>query len=377
MLVELVSGMATIKGHTAEQESFNKIEEKFVDSIWPLYKIGVLRNVQQIFTDLIDGWGGKLLFWIGSVLILDGVISLGQLIAFNALLGYFLGPLQNLINLQPSLQEAFVAARRVGEILDLEVEQQEDRALLKPERVIGPIDFRNVYFRYGTKKLVLKDISFHVPAGDSVGIVGPSGSGKSSLIKLLMKFYTPEEGSITIDGADMRDIDSTWLRQKIGYVSQDIFLFHGSIRDNIALGRPDAEFADIVEAAKKAQAHDFIAEMPARYDSELSEQGSSLSGGERQRLAIARALLGQPDIIVFDEATSNLDTFSESELQDTIWRLKDDGVTVFIVAHRLTTVTHCDTILVLDGGEIIERGNHASLVAQGGRYAQLWERHTG
>jgi len=375
LLVETVSGMATVKGSSAEASSFDKIEQRFMRAYWPQYKTGLMGIAQSIIVGLFDGWGGNILFWIGSVLILDGKVSLGQLISFNALLGYFLGPLQNLINLQPSLQEAYVAARRVGEVLDLPEEQNEKATLLRPERIIGPIDFQNVDFRYGSKKLVLQDVSFAVPAGTSVGIVGPSGSGKSSLIKLLLKFYNPEKGSISIDGIDLQDVDNHYLRSKIGYVSQDVFLFHGTIRDNIALGKPDASFESIVEAAKQAQAHEFIAQMPNRYDTELAEQGSSLSGGERQRLAIARALLGKPDIIVFDEATSNLDTFSEAMLQETIWHLSDTGVTIFIVAHRLTTVTRCDQILLIADGKIKEQGSHEQLVALGGHYATLWERH--
>lgn len=262
----------------------------------------------------------------------------------------------------------------MGEILDLEPEQSGGQRL-KPQRLSGDIVFSHVDFRYGSKKLVLEEVSLVADAGSSVGIVGPSGSGKSSLIKLLMKFYDPERGSITIGGQDLRDIDSRCLRQRIGYVSQDVFLFHGSIRDNIALGRPDASFEEVVEASRKAQAHEFIQTFPDRYDTELAEQGSSLSGGERQRIAIARALLGAPDIIVFDEATSNLDTYSEALLQDTIWRLREDGVTVFIVAHRLTTVTRCDQIHVLEAGTICETGTHAQLVERGGVYAKLWERH--
>lgn len=374
LLVETVSGMATVKGHAAEDSSFTKMEKRIMQALWPQYRTGVMENTQGVLVGLIDGWGGNLLFWIGSVLILDGQVSLGQLISFNALLGYFLGPLQNLIGLQPSLQEAFVAARRVGEILDLDTEEH-THELLKPERLVGTISFSHVDFRYGSRPLVLEDVGFTADAGSSVGIVGPSGSGKSSLIKLLMKFYEPERGSIAIDGQDLRDIDSTWLRHKTGYVSQDVFLFHGTVRDNIALGRPDAAFEEIVAAAQKARAHEFISSLPNRYDTELSEQGASLSGGERQRVAIARALLGSPDIIVFDEATSNLDTYSEALLQDTIWSLREEGVTVFIVAHRLTTVTRCDRILVLESGKIVESGSHPELVENGGTYARLWERH--
>jgi len=374
LLVETVTGMATVKGNAAEESGFSKIEQRMMGAYWPQYRAGVMGNVQGALVGLIDGWGGNLLFWIGSVLILDGRVSLGQLISFNALLGYFLGPLQNLINLQPSLQEAFVAARRVGEILDLKNEET-DQQLLKPERIQGPIQFSHVDFRYGSKKIVLQDISFTVHPGTSLGIVGPSGSGKSSLIKLIMKFYNPEQGSISIGGNDVRDIDSNHLRKKVGYVSQDVFLFHGTIRDNIALGNPDVSYEQIVAASIKAQAHEFISCLPNRYDTELAEQGSSLSGGERQRLVIARALVGDPDIIIFDEATSNLDTYSEALLQETIWNLQEQGVTVFIVAHRLTTVTKCDQIIVLESGKIVESGTHAQLITNKGSYNKLWEMH--
>ncbi len=374
LLVESVQGIATVKAHNAEEQTFHQNERRMMDYHWPGYRAGVLGNWQGLLVSLIDGWGSNILFWIGSVMILGGTASLGQLVAFNAMLGYFLNPLQELINLQPSLQEAFVAARRVGEILDLEDEQSATRALLQPEPLRGKVAFRNVSFRYGSRRRVLEDISFDVPAGSSAGFVGKSGSGKSTIVKLLLGFYAPEGGTIEIGGTDLRDMDLRHMRERIGYVSQNVFLFNGSIRENIALGRPGAGFEEILNAAKRAHAHEFVHAMPERYETVLSEGGRSLSGGERQRLAIARSLLGRPDIIIFDEATSDLDTVTEGEIIDSIRSLQDDGITTIIVAHRLSSVTACDRIVVMDNGTVAECGTHGELKAHSGIYASLWER---
>jgi ABC-type bacteriocin transporter len=372
-LVETVSGIATVKAQVAEIESFHKAEGKIMKKTWPVFHANRMGIIQNSLVGLIDGWGGNLLFWIGSTLILGNQISLGQLISFNALIGYFLGPLQNLIHLQPNLQEAFVAARRVGEILDIEPEIDESRSLIKPKDLSGDIVFRDVDFRYGSKKLVLKKISFKIDGGSTVGIAGSSGSGKSSLIKLIMKLYKAESGKVFINEVDIEDIDPVHLRQKIGYVNQDIFLFSGTIRENITFGNPGADAEEIIEAAKRSGAHGFISELPQRYDTELSEQGGGLSGGEKQRLAIARALVTKPDILIFDEATSNLDAFSEFELHQTISELKRTGMTIIMVAHRLSSINKCDQIILLADGEVQESGTHEELINAGKTYSQLWE----
>jgi ABC-type bacteriocin transporter len=372
-LVETVSGIATVKAQVAEIESFHKAEGKIMKQTWPVFHASRMGIIQNSLVGLIDGWGSNLLFWIGSTLILGNQISLGQLISFNALIGYFLGPLQNLIHLQPNLQEAFVAARRVGEVLDIEPEIDESRSLVKPKDLSGDIVFQDVDFRYGSKKLVLKKISFKIDGGSTVGIAGSSGSGKSSLIKLIMKLYKAESGKISINEVDIEDIDPVHLRQNIGYVNQDIFLFSGTIRENIAFGNPGADAEDIIEAAKRSGAHGFISELPQRYDTELSEQGGGLSGGEKQRIAIARALVTKPDILIFDEATSNLDAFSEFELHQTISELKRTGMTIIMVAHRLSSINKCDQIILLADGEVQESGTHEELINAGKTYSQLWE----
>lgn len=216
-------------------------------------------------------------------------------------------------------------------------------------------------------------MDLEIEPGAKIAFVGPSGCGKSTIVKLMLKFYSPESGDILLDGNNLLDLDNANLRDHIGYVPQEVFLFSGSIRENLCLHKPDATFEEIVEAAKRAQAHDFITDLPERYDTVLSERGSSLSGGERQRLALARALLGNPDILIFDEATSNLDVITEKAIHETIRELANQGLTTIIVAHRLATVIACDTIFVMECGRITEFGNHYELVKKGGSYAKLWE----
>lgn len=371
-LVEAVAGNATVKALNAGDMVFREYEKRQMKAVWTGYRVGVLGNIQGILVGLIDGWGGNLLFWVGSWYILQGQVSLGQLISFNALLGYFLGPLMNLLNLQPSLQQAFVAADRLGEILDLDEEIPAEGRWLKPDRFHGKLELKGVDFRYGTRRLVLEGLDLAVSPGEWVAFVGASGCGKTTLVKLLLKFYKPEKGEIRLDGHNLEDLDTLHLRGRIGYVPQEIFLFSGTIAENIALHKPEASLEDIVAAAEKAKAHDFIVDLPQRYNTVLAERGASLSGGERQRLALARALLGQPDLLIFDEATSNLDTLSEHEIHQTLETLRGNRITTILIAHRLSTVTHCDQIFVMEKGRIVEHGRHETLKTAGGLYSQLW-----
>jgi ATP-binding cassette subfamily B protein len=375
-LVEAVAGNATVKALNAGDLVFREYEKRQMKAVWTGYRLGVTQNLQGLFVGLIDGWGGNVLFWVGSWYILQGQVSLGQLISFNALLGYFLGPLKNLLNLQPSLQQAFVAADRLGEILDLEEEIPTEGRWLKPERFAGAVEAKDLSFRYGTRRLVLEGLNFSIEPGQWVAFVGASGCGKTTLVKLLLKFYQPEKGELRLDGHNLEDVDTIHLRGRIGYVPQEIFLFSGTIAENIALHKPEATLEEIVAAAEKAKAHEFIVELPQRYNTVLAERGASLSGGERQRLALARALLGQPDLLIFDEATSNLDTLSEHEIHQTLETLRGDKITTILIAHRLSTVTHRDQIIVMDKGRIVERGRHDELAAARGLYTRLWESST-
>ena len=241
---------------------------------------------------------------------------------------------------------------------------------MAPESLAGDIKFEPVNFRYGTRQRVLEDIDFTIKKGEKIAFVGESGSGKTTLSKLLLHLYQAESGNILINDNNIEDIQIETLRDKIAYIPQETFLFSGSIFENLTLGLDDATMDDIIEASKKAQAHEFINKLPLRYETRLEENGANLSGGQRQRLAIARAMLKKPDILILDEATSNLDAITERALDKTISEFSKDVTTIFI-AHRLSTIKNCDKIYVLEDGKIIESGDHASLTALGGKYAQL------
>lgn len=372
-LVESVSGMPTVKALNAQSNVFWEYEKRQMKATWTGWRASRLSIFQSMSSELIEGLSNTVIFWVGSLLIMKSQFSLGTLISFTALAGYFTGPLHRLVNLQSSLQEAFVAADRLGEILGLEVEIKEDQRALKPEKFSGRIEARNIEFRYGTRKPVYTGLDFTINAGDWIAFVGPSGCGKTTLVKLLLKFYQAEKGDLHLDGHNLQDIDTLYLRSKIGYVPQEIFLFSGSIADNIALHKPDSPLEEIVEAAKKSGAHEFIVNLPERYNTILGERGATLSGGERQRLALARALLGSPEILIFDEATSNLDSISERMIHQTIQALRSERITTIFIAHRLTTVVACDCIYVIDGGKIVQGGKHAELISTEGLYKSLWE----
>ena len=215
-------------------------------------------------------------------------------------------------------------------------------------------------------------LNLEIPKGCWTAFVGPSGCGKTTFVKLILKFYEAQEGKVFLDGYDIRDLDTSYLRSKIGYVPQDIFLFSGTVRENIALHKPDATLEEIIEACKKAGAHEFIEKLPKRYETVLGEHGCGLSGGEKQRLALARALLGNPTFIILDEATSSLDTVSEMEIHKVIKQLKDENIAVILIAHRLSTVMNCDKIFVMKEGKIIQSGSHTELLAEEGLYREMW-----
>jgi ATP-binding cassette subfamily B protein len=372
-LVEAISGAYTIKSLNAEKVVHEIYEKNQMKATWTNWKTSRLSIIQRFLAGLINGITTIVVFWVGSSGIIKDTFSFGTLLSFNSLLGYYTGPLFRMINVQPQIQEASTAAERVSEILEMEVEQPENTKFLRPSEFYGDIAFDHVFFKYGMRPPVFKDLSFHIAKGRWVAFVGPSGCGKTTLIKLLLKFYEPEEGTVSVDGHNIKDVDATFLRERIAYVPQEIYIFAGTIAENISLHRQNSSMEEIIAAAEKAGLSEFIDSLPARYNTKLSERGATLSGGERQRLALARALLGSPGMIILDEATSNLDAVSERLIHDVIEKLRG-SITAIIVAHRLTTVKNCDIIYVMDKGDIIEFGNHRELLQKNGLYKTMWEK---
>ncbi|MDK9694679.1 MAG: ATP-binding cassette domain-containing protein, partial [Sulfurimonas sp.] len=311
------------------------------------------------------------MLYMGVTLVLEGKLSVGQLIAFQMFANQFSSPVLRLVNLWNEFQQTLLSVDRIGDILNTPTEQKNDKAITLPH-INGSVKFDAIGFSYAPDlPQVLKGISAEFKAGQSVGLVGRSGSGKSTITKLIQRLYIPNSGTIYIDGVDIRHMNPKWLRNNIGVVLQENFLFSGTIRDNISLSRPDAPMEHIITAAQMAGAHEFISELPQGYDTQVGERGASLSGGQRQRIAIARALLINPRVLIFDEATSALDYESEKIIQNNMAQIRD-GRTMFIVAHRLTTVKDCDVILVLDRGEVVEQGTHSELMQLQGYYYKLY-----
>lgn len=370
-LVESLNGMQTVKSFNAERKANQETETRFVKLLKSVFRLNFISNMQNALKIFVELVGGVVILWVGGVDVIHGALTMGQLITFQSLLVYFLDPVKNLINLQPQMQTAVVAADRLGEILDLEAEKGiDERRKLHPQSIAGDIELKNIDFRYGTRKLVLENVSLKIRKGEKVAFVGESGSGKTTLAKLLLHLYKAEKGEILINGNNIEDIRIETLREQIAYIPQETFLFSGSIYENLTLGIDFPVMEDIVDAAKKAQAHEFINEMPLRYETRLEENGANLSGGQRQRLAIARAMLKNPDILILDEATSNLDAVTERALDSTISDFSKDMTTIFI-AHRLSTIKNCDRIFVMDKGWIIGAGTHEELKRLGGKYAGL------
>ncbi|TFF63979.1 peptidase domain-containing ABC transporter [Helcococcus ovis] len=370
-MVESLNGIQTVKAYNSERKVKQETETKFIKLLKSVFNLSWVSNFQTSLKTFVELIGGVVIIWVGGISVINGEMTIGSLITFNSLLVYFLDPVKNLVNLQPQMQTAVVAADRLGEILDLEAEKTEkEYKKLKPDSLSGDIEIKNVNFRYGTRKLVLENINIDIKKGQKIAFVGESGSGKTTLSKLLLNLYESESGDILINGNNIKDIQLEKLREKIAYIPQETFLFSGSILENLALGLDTYTLEDIYKASKMAQAHDFINELPLRYETRLEENGSNLSGGQRQRLAIARAMLKNPDILILDEATSNLDSITEKALDRTIHEFAKDITTIFI-AHRLSTIKDSDMIYVFEKGKIIERGTHEELIKLGGKYSEL------
>lgn len=371
-MVESLNGIQTVKAYNAERKVNLETETKFIRLLRSVFKLSWVSNLQGSLVGFVELTGGVVILWVGAYHVIKGNLSIGQLITYNSLLAYFLEPVKNLINLQPQMQTALVAADRLGEILDLEPERKlGEEKKLSPNSLSGDITIKNVTFRYGTRRPVLENIYMNIKQGERIALVGESGSGKTTLSKLLLNLYSPEEGEILINGNNLKDIKLESLRERIAYIPQETFLFSGSIMENLTLGIEDVTVEEVIDASKKAQAHDFINDMPLRYETRLEENGSNLSGGQRQRLAIARAILKNPEVLILDEATSNLDSITERAIEKTIEEYSI-GMTTIIIAHRLSTIKRCDKIYVMEKGRIIEEGSHEELIEGKGKYYNLW-----
>jgi ATP-binding cassette subfamily B protein len=370
-LVEDVSGVDTVKAFGQERARAEEGEGRLVElvqSSFSLQKLGISTSAAGM---AVTALAGLVILWYGGHRVMDGLLTIGELMFFHSLLLYVLEPLERLAGVNLKVQDALVAVDRLYQVMDLEVEPlgAANRAAFTGVR--EAVELREVSFKYGSRANVLDRVSLTIPAGKTVAILGESGSGKSTLLKLLMGFYHPTEGQLVLDGVDLRDFELASLRARIGLVSQEPFIFNGTLRQNIALGRPEASAEEVLEAARAAGLGDFIASLPERFETVIGERGANLSGGQRQRLAIARALLRKPDILIFDEATSHLDTATERAIQDSL-RTALAGRTVVLVAHRLSTVKDADHIYVLHQGRVVEGGTHRDLLAARSWYARLW-----
>ena len=371
-LVEAVTGINTVKSLAIEGSIQKRWEDYLGNYVRSSFNLSNLANITGGFANALQKLMTLCILYFGVGLVIDSKLTVGQLIAFQMFAGQFSAPIMRLVGLWNEFQQALLSIDRLGDILNTPTEQTTNKPITL-NQINGEIKFDSVNFRYTpNSNLVLKDINFTIKPNTSVGIVGRSGSGKSTITKLIERLYIQTSGAIYIDSIDIRHLNPYILRQNIGVVLQDNYLFSGTIKENISMSATGASMEDIIRIAKISGAHDFISELASGYDTQVGERGSSLSGGQKQRIAIARALLNNPKILVFDEATSALDYESESIITNNLKEIKKDK-TFIIIAHRLSTVKDCDIILVMDKGEIVERGTHNQLMSiDGGYYKNLY-----
>ena len=332
----------------------------------------------RVMLSTFSSIGPMLVYLIGGILMMrhDAALTVGDITVLVTLLGRMYGPVNSLLNMQVDWIRSMALFARIFEYFDLPHEVKNAENALTPSRMKGNITFQNVSFSYEPDRQILKGISFSLDSGRTLAIVGPSGAGKSTIINLLLRLYDVSGGAIQVDGTDIRQLDLGFLRRNIGLVTQDTYLFNASIRDNLLYAKPDATDAQLTQACQKANIHDFITRLPEGYDTQVGNRGLKLSGGEKQRLSIARVLLKDPAVVVFDEATSSLDSIAESLIQDAVAPMLASRTSI-VIAHRLSTILAADEILVMQDGRIAQRGSHQDLLRQGGLYARLYETQFG
>jgi len=371
-LIETTTGVETLKAMAVEPQMQRRWEEQLAGYVAASFRVTNLGNYASQAVQLVNKLVVAATLYFGAKLVITGSLTVGELVAFNMLAGRVSQPVLRLAQLWQDFHQARLSVARLGDILNTPAETVYNPTRTVRPPIRGEVTFEHVSFRYRVDgSQILHDVNFTVPAGQTVGIVGSSGSGKSTLVKLIQRLYVPESGRVLIDGVDLALVDTSWLRRQVGFVLQENVLLNRTVHENIALTDPAMPMEKVIAAAKLAGAHEFILELPEAYDTIVGERGGSLSGGQRQRLAIARALVTDPRILIFDEATSALDYESERIIQENMAEIAK-GRTVFIIAHRLSAVRHADRILTMDHGRIVEDGRHEDLVRTGGRYSQLY-----
>lgn len=371
LVEEIISGQKTTKAYHQEETMIGRFDAKNEEAVQAYYKADYYGSTVGPSVNAINNLSLALISVFGALLFLRGSISLGNLSSFVLYSRKFSGPINEMANIISELQSACSAAERVFRLIDEEPEPADTPQALELTDVQGDVQMEHIHFGYDPDKTIIHDLSLHAKPGSLVAIVGPTGAGKTTIINLLMRFYDPQSGSIRMDGHDSRDITRKSLRAAYTMVLQDTWLFYGTIYENIAFSRPGATREEVIEAAKAAKIHSYIMQLPDGYDTVITEDGMNISQGQKQMLTIARAMLSDAKMLILDEATSNVDTRTEQQIQSAMRELMQDR-TCFVIAHRLSTVQNADTILVVQHGDIVEQGSHEQLMQQGGVYAGMY-----
>jgi subfamily B ATP-binding cassette protein MsbA len=369
-LQDNLSGIRVIQCFAREEHELARFKDRCIEFWKVSVRIIKIRATFFPFARLVISVGPLMILLFGGHKVITGVLSLGTLFAFQNFLWRFYGPVESLTRINDTIVRAAASAQRIFELLDTEADIKNAPNASKLGRIDGRIELSDITFSYDENVDVLSGVDIVAEPGQLIGLVGPSGAGKTTIINLICRFYDPDAGTVSIDGHDLRQVELHSLRSQIGMVLQDPFLFNGTIRENIAYGKLDSTDDNIIDAASQANAHDFICGFPDAYDSRIGERGVRLSGGEKQRIAIARAILGDPRILILDEATSSVDTETEFQIQTALETLLR-GRTTVAIAHRLSTVRKADCLFVIEDGRVIESGTHTQLLALEGRYARL------